>query len=485
MENREKYPFCKCLRPRKIMNPYTKEWIIVPCGSCVACRVQKDMLSTLKCKLESLSHKYCMFVTLTYAPEYLPYAAVYERTYEDGRTLRYLVNSSERCGGHTDLGEFECTDMALDMLYKKFQSSYIPYLCKRDLQLFMKRLRKRIPYEKIRYYAVGEYGPVHFRPHYHLLLWFDDEQTLKSLGQNIYKSWQFGRVDWQLSRGDSASYVAKYLNSSVNLPQVLRLPQTKPFSLHSTHLGESILYRSKEEVYSSSPSEFTTRGLYLDGTYTEFSVWRSLKTIYFPKCRRYDSLDSNQRLYAYEVYERSSSWCETTRVTEQAKLITDALFDSYHNMAYYRVSNKYQERLLYYFYVTTNFYKTAIRDRKAGAWNSIYQSVYLALSISKHFLFFVCDNLSLEERRRKLSLIENYYKTMDYENLKKQLDSQSYFMEQFDADIDKYYYVHTFDEEEFRKLKPYLNYKMSVLHNSINYVKHKKLNDLNRIFNNI
>lgn len=41
-------------------------------------------------------------------------------------------------------------------------------LSKRDLQLFIKRLRKRNP--GIRYFAVGEYGTQKGRPHYHAVI---------------------------------------------------------------------------------------------------------------------------------------------------------------------------------------------------------------------------------------------------------------------------------------------------------------------------
>ena len=40
----------------------------------------------------------------------------------------------------------------------------IPYVCNRDLDLFLKRLRSYYPDEKLRYYAVSEYGPTSFRP---------------------------------------------------------------------------------------------------------------------------------------------------------------------------------------------------------------------------------------------------------------------------------------------------------------------------------
>lgn len=41
-------------------------------------------------------------------------------------------------------------------------------LCKRDLQLFLKRLRKRNA--GIRYFAIGEYGTEKGRPHYHAVI---------------------------------------------------------------------------------------------------------------------------------------------------------------------------------------------------------------------------------------------------------------------------------------------------------------------------
>ncbi len=46
-----------------------------------------------------------------------------------------------------------------------------PTLRKRDVQLFLKRLRKNYKYDNhIKYFCCGEYGGKTFRPHYHLII---------------------------------------------------------------------------------------------------------------------------------------------------------------------------------------------------------------------------------------------------------------------------------------------------------------------------
>ncbi len=482
---RDKYPFQRCLNPHKLMNPYTKEWIVVPCGHCPACRLQKDLLSTLKCKLESVSHRYCMFVTLTYAPAFLPQSGFFDLTTEDGKVTRHLINVSPRCGGHLDLGIVQTTDSQIDMLQSKVQSEYMPYLWKKDLQLFLKRLRKNLKSnEKIRYYAVGEYGPFHFRPHFHLLLWYDSQSTQQEMGEAISKSWQFGRIDFQLSKGDATSYVAKYLNGACTLPQVLQLDTIKPFVCHSKRLGEEILLRSQEEVYQCSPLEFTERCVSLDGNNTEFRVWRSFKARFFPKCRRFDSLARSERNYAYQTFRYCQRAFSEDKPVNLARLITDALFDYGHKLR--RVSpygDWSATGLLAYYYYITGLSKFGQFQIESGLYNRVYNCVYTDLLLSRHFLYNVCDNWSPEEINRKINLIENYYVTIDYENLKNQLDSMSYFAEICDTDLFKYYYINTFDEETFKKMSLYNCFKKATLHNSLNHVKHKKQNDLNQIFN--
>lgn len=91
----------------------------------------------LRCQLELTQHEGAVFITLTYDEKFLP-----------------------------------------------------PTLVKRDLQLWLKRLRKSFgPTRSVRFFASGEYGTKKKRPHYHVILYgatLEDEQLIRqSWGQGI------------------------------------------------------------------------------------------------------------------------------------------------------------------------------------------------------------------------------------------------------------------------------------------------------------
>jgi hypothetical protein len=101
----------------------------------------------------------------------------------------------------------------------------LKYVNYRDYQLFAKRFRKYLftkigSYEKISSFVVSEYTPKTFRPHFHILFFFDSDEVAKNIRQAVYQSWKFGRVDTQLARDSVGSYVSGYLNSLVSLPSI-------------------------------------------------------------------------------------------------------------------------------------------------------------------------------------------------------------------------------------------------------------------------
>lgn len=80
----------------------------------------------------------------------------------------------------------------------------------RDIQLYLKRLRKAKYYAK--YICVGEYGTVTHRPHYHMLLWTDapiaylDANWKSSKDDSLLGRIHFGRISMS-----SAMYCLKYI----------------------------------------------------------------------------------------------------------------------------------------------------------------------------------------------------------------------------------------------------------------------------------
>lgn len=160
----------------------------VPCGQCMACRLEKARQWSVRIMLEAGSHDVNSFLSLTYRDEEL-----------------HFVNG-------------------------------LPTLYKRDLQLFLKNLRRRIEPIRIRYYACGEYGSEKDRPHYHVILFGYDFPDRKfshvskankknkfstSDGYPVYKSeeldslWKKGDAKIGDVSFESAGYVARYANKKI------------------------------------------------------------------------------------------------------------------------------------------------------------------------------------------------------------------------------------------------------------------------------
>lgn len=86
-------------------------------------------------------------------------------------------------------------------------------LSSRDLQLFFKRLRKKLPH-RIRYFACGEYGERFKRPHYHAIIFGLENSCLT--WQLISDVWNKGIIDVGSVTKDSISYVAGYVSKKIN-----------------------------------------------------------------------------------------------------------------------------------------------------------------------------------------------------------------------------------------------------------------------------
>lgn len=88
-------------------------------------------------------------------------------------------------------------------------------LVKEHYQNFLKNLRERVGYDKIRYYFVGEYGDESGRPHYHAAL-FGLGPTEEAI---INDSWKKGFTYTGDLTFESAQYIAGYVTKKMTHKQ--------------------------------------------------------------------------------------------------------------------------------------------------------------------------------------------------------------------------------------------------------------------------
>ena len=276
----------RCQHPRTVVNKYTHESVVVPCGHCPSCVLRRSAIQTNLLTTYSAQFRYVYFVTLTYAPCFLPTleVSIIETCTDDiadvpcfpsidnldaGDPNTYLFgfrsvprSASVKVKNSTVERTFKDPEVRFTygMKPKELLSilgkinhnvpNRIPYVCNRDLDLFLKRLRSYYPDEKLRYYAVSEYGPTSYRPHWHLLLFSNSERFSQTVCENVSKAWSYGLCDASLSRGFAAPYVASYVNSFVALPDFYtQMPKVvRPKSFHSIGFTESNLFPRKVRI---------------------------------------------------------------------------------------------------------------------------------------------------------------------------------------------------------------------------------------------
>lgn len=266
-------PIHSCLHPKRIVNPYTKELLLVPCGECYSCLNKRSSRYKRLCELESMgSHSVTYFMTLTYTDEHVPLARI--TPIGDGR-YHLVVEQCDSIDKGTILSvdPINISDKELDYVNHKttFGNNLISFLCYRDIQLYIKRLRKYLSKyhaSNFRYFAAGEYGPETYRAHWHIVLFFE-KRLPASIKKDLFQLWRKSseaRFDFDLSKGGCVSYSAAYSNSSFVLPSLYKGFKISPFNRHSVKLGletfkkqmlpeilETISNEQENEVSYASP----------------------------------------------------------------------------------------------------------------------------------------------------------------------------------------------------------------------------------------
>lgn len=149
--------------------PFRSPAGVFGCGSCMPCLINRRRMWTTRIILESRLHEFSSMVTLTYNDDCVP-----------------------------------------------------EELKPRDLQLFLKRLRRKCS-RPLRFFACGEYGDKTGRPHYHLAVFglcFLESELVEGC-------WPYGFVHLGELNEKSAAYIAGYVSKKMRKADVVdnRLPE--------------------------------------------------------------------------------------------------------------------------------------------------------------------------------------------------------------------------------------------------------------------
>lgn len=126
-------------------------------------------------------------------------------------------------------------------------------LQKRDIQLFIKKMRKRF---KFRYYLIGEYGPTTYRPHYHAIMFGIDNNTCRDMEIIVEDVWGHGFITLEPITETRINYIAEYHVNRFNYPQgqepTFKLLSTRP-AIGSNYIErESQFHWGVEQMYYRS-----------------------------------------------------------------------------------------------------------------------------------------------------------------------------------------------------------------------------------------
>lgn len=323
--------FLSCNSPIKVNT--LKGLKLVACGHCIQCKTAKRRKTELLLSLETQGHKYCELINLTYSDEFIPWVdlSAVDGKYNDvspeldyfmrvahpihfGDRTKRMYNPKTKeyysvvdsyyqkphyttafgaCERWSSFDSFGYTDFIVklqnynkrvDEYYIKYpwrnrgvsrQKNHIAILWNEDLQRYLDRLKKwclRTYGEKVRYFAVGEYGTNSLRPHWHIVLFHDSYELRKSFNdvwkypnsteqnpREIANSlrdaalWTYGDCTTTTTDGFASSYLSGYLNQSSSLPRLLAAFPQKTFK--STFLGESRSYEQIATLFKSGDFE--------------------------------------------------------------------------------------------------------------------------------------------------------------------------------------------------------------------------------------
>ena len=357
----------------------------------------------------------------------------------------------------------------------------LKYVNYRDYQLFAKRFRKYLftkigSYEKISSYVVSEYSPKTFRPHFHILFFFDSDEVAKNIRQAVYQSWKLGRVDTQLARDSAGSYVSGYLNSVVSLPSIFTdVSFTKNKSRFSKLFGYES-FRKTVEVPAQAVERLSERICFVrNGKPCEFNPPVSYISRLLPRFVPYSSnfsVETRTVLRSIrgvlQLFRRNEPFKRETptNLSEFIHAYIVTLYEKY-GYSYATLPECLRVFLAYTRSEKEIHYFTDSLKNKLSRPFYIYKR-FCACGLSDDYLISLCDEYM--SRQRSLFLANQL-----------SIQQEMFEREGYSDDLLSLFYINKpqkkVNNRYFQEWKDKNHYEIHYIR-----VKHKKLNDENNVF---
>lgn len=165
------------------------------------------------------------------------------------KSLEWSMRISHELQQYKNVGSF------LTLTYNNMNLPLCLGLCKRHLQLFFKRLRRDFEYKykknlDFKYFAVGEYGGLHGRPHYHIIFiglppeYFKEKSIYWQKVQKGYNFetslWNKGICNIQIVAPPNIKYVTGYVMKKLgkgSAKEYIEYGFQPPFQVASKGIG--------------------------------------------------------------------------------------------------------------------------------------------------------------------------------------------------------------------------------------------------------
>lgn len=513
--------------------------ICVPCGHCADCNNKRAVRYTGMAINASQEHRYTYMITLKYDEVNVP--RMYLKEVDD---MIYCIDITKR--PMKTKGKFKKLktygqvihsfpkDEHFDEFYKKADIyskmvakkpfKNLRWCCAEDFQNFIKRLRFRFSQvldSSFSFFAVSEYGPQTFRPHFHVLLFFDDWRMFKYLREFIIKSWKFGslRTESPDTNEGVCSYVASYLNSTSHLPHYLNSKLTRPRSFHSQFLGAKATAEIRDYVYNADGFAFDKVDISTSfGTRPVIFTSDLVRTL-FPRCYNFSAQTPAGCVKLYSIYRELSQRYGVTNINQLTK---EVIFDPDTNHDFLYLLDVFDLSLYnreFYDFYELGIFKSfdSLPEQLVTIYNRIYSSILLSrhvyqfcLAKCESFLNFLgIDSYNL--MWRFVDYVKSFYDARDKWLFKQQYIMQDeygkqcpppcpksfdgfsffdilHFIPFYERVVDEhfriFYPIGTLDyQDRYYKNNPYIktiNFEKDKCYSE--KVKHKELNDVNLIF---